>query len=208
MKKRLAIFLAVAAASCGAQKTATHDQVLHEGAFHAKQDKIIKAHLKMLVDAGRITDAEHVMDFALLGTYGWYNGVCDEGGNASPCYFGSYVFSPEAFEQAKNIFIIHGQMEGGSDFLIDVGSGAFDKSIVGHIAGSMTYCELTGGKLRHCNEGGFTGGKVIEFIDKNTVRLDKKAKWNADMYGLEIRPDDFMDMCRCTAGESVPPHPL
>jgi hypothetical protein len=174
------------------------DDTLHERAFHAKHERIIEKHKKLLIDAGRISDPEHFEATFFLGTYGWFHGICDEGSleKPEPCYFGAYTFSQEAFEQAKKIYVLHGQMEQGSDLLVDVGAGAFDKEIVGLEVPYLTYCELTGGKLRHCDSG-LKEAKVVEFIDKNTVRLNKKAEWNANMYGLTVKPDGYVDLCNC-----------
>lgn len=179
------------------------DDTLHERAFHRKHERIIEQHKQLLIQAGRVTDGNFMAE-SFLGTYGWYNGICDESSDEkpSPCSFGAYAFSQAAFEQAKKIFILRGQVEGGSDLLIDVGSGAFDASAVGYNVGPMTYCQLTGGKLHHCGWGDkdstFSGAKVVEFIDKHTVRLDKKARWDAEMNGLTVMPLDYVDMCHCT----------
>lgn len=202
----------------GPQLTFAHEPALsrkplHEKAFHEQQDHIIREHWEQLVKSGRITD-DHVMPAALIGTYGWYDGICDEvyGDNSNrvdgktACSFGAYSFLEAAFEQAKHLYIIRGQMAEGSALLVDVGAGAFDKDIVGYTVPGLTYCSLHGGKLWHCGgnlfdlgpDTSFGPSKVLKFIDKFTVQLDHKAKYDAEMYGLTITPPDYVDMCNCS----------
>lgn len=185
--------------ACGQNRNGT----LSEKQFHKEQEALIEAHKKMLVDAGRITDPDHFMASAFLGEYGWFSGTCDEycdrktGVGCGKCQFGAYVFSQAAFDQAKRIYVLRGQIAEGSDLLVDVGSGAFDKDAIGSDVGYLTYCSLHGGKLHHCDEDGLRDAKVVEFIDKNTVRLSKFAKYDAEMNGLAILPPGYVDMCAC-----------
>lgn len=199
---------------------------IHEKTFHEKQYKLIENHKKALIDAGRITDPSHFFVELYLARYGWFNGICDEDKyeKASPCSFGSYVFYQPAYEQAKKIFVIHGTIDANTDILIDdsyqkyipdknglillgstdgshssIGNGAFDNSIIGYNVQNLSYCEKYGNHLKYCEgEDNLSGAKVIEFIDKGHVRIDKIAKHDAAMYGLVIMPDDYKDMCQCT----------
>lgn len=192
MKKIALGIIMLATTACG-------QHMVREKAYHAKQDAIIETHKKILVEAGRITDPDHFPPEVYIGTYSDIKGICDDGMKPTPCTFGSYTFSEEAFAQAKRMFVLHGQIAEGSDLLIDVGQGAFDKTVVGYDVGSMSYCSLHGGKLWHCYgaDSFFQKSKVVEFIDKHTVRLDHKAKWDAEMYGLTVTPPDYVDMCNC-----------
>lgn len=189
MKHAVMIALLVVT-SCG-------QPTIHEKAFHAKQEKLIKSKAQILRDAHRLDD-DYMGDFTLLGSYGWFSGICDEDSKPSACSFGSYVFSEAAFEQAKLVWRGHMQMAENSDLLISVDGTEFDKSVVGYSVGYLTYCSLHGGKLWHCDEKGFNGAKVVEFIDKHTLRLDKKATWDAEMNHVLITPPTFVDMCNCT----------
>lgn len=189
-----------------------------------RQLKIIDAHKADLVKAGRITDPEHFSSELYLASYSWRDGLCKEG----PCSFGAYTFYQPAFEQAKKLYVIHGEILAGTDVLIDaswgecieekgggciIGSsdgytsprakGAFDAAIVGYSVGPLTYCMKYGAHYEHCDEIGSNkdyteSGKAVKFIDGGHVQLDHKAKYDAQMYGLVIAPPDYVDMCDCS----------
>lgn len=180
--------------ACGQVKKYTHPQSEEEILF-AKTSALMKSHVQLLRAAGRWPQEGEDGGgdgFTELGHYDWHSGK--SGG-----YFGAYSFSQEAFEQAMRSWKVgRAQIAEGSDILVNVGRGGFDKSAVGYSVGYMTYCSLHGGVLHHCEEPGFPGARVIEFIDSTHLRLDKKAKWDAEFYGLQVTPPDYMDMCNCT----------
>ncbi len=187
------------------------------------QLKIIEAHGKQLVALGRITDPEHFDATRFLASYGWHSS-CGDSAGTSPILcnggsFGAYSFSQAAFEQAKHIYVIHGTVDAGTDILSDVsygvmipdrngavwsgspiGKGAFDSAIVGDSVGSLTYCQGYGNHIKYCDQADLRGATVIKFIDKGHVQISKKATHDAVMYGLVIRPPDYIDMCDCTVG--------
>ncbi len=210
--------------------------VKHESAedrYIRQQLKIIDAHEKLLVAAGRITDAAHWQTEMYLATYGWHS-ACGESKGTEPVFcdsgsFGAYSFSQEAYEQAKRIYVIHGTVDAGTDILVDanygvlqpeadgsiimastdgyhspLGKGAFDPAIVGDSVGFLTYCQLYGNHDKYCDGPGLTGATVVKFIDKGHVRISKVAKHDAIMYGLVITPPDYVDMCACTVPTSAP----
>lgn len=162
------------------------------------QLKIFKQATDELVKLGH-TDPENLPDLtSLVGNYSWIKGTCDD---KQPCHFGAYTFNKSAFEQIKNMRSLHGQIAEGSDILVDVGQGVFDPSILGYRVGYMTYCSLHGGILHHCGESdsGFAESIVIEYIDKNHIRVDRKAKWDTNMHHLNILPPNFNHDCKCSS---------
>lgn len=165
-----------------------------EDILYAKTSALMKSHVELLRKAGRwpLEGEDGQPDaFSTFGRYDWHFNKSGEG------YFGAYSFYQPAFDQAARSWFFHGQMAEGSDILVNVGHGEFDKSIVGYTVGNMTYCSLHGGELHHCFGDGFAGGKVTEFIDATHIRLDHRARWDAEMYGLATTPPDYQDMCAC-----------
>jgi hypothetical protein len=189
--------------------------------YIARQSKLIQEHKQLLVKAGRVTDPDHFPAELYLANYAWHT--------HGDGMFGTYTFYQPAFEQAKKLYVIHGEMLAGTDILVDtswgecieekyggciIGSsdgyasprkpGAFDAAVVGYFVGTLTYCMKYGAHYEHCGDldgdAGFTEpAKVVEFIDGGHVRLDHKAKYDAEMYGLVIAPPDYVDMCECSA---------
>jgi hypothetical protein len=212
MKSAILFATLIAIGVCVAQ-VARHES---GEAYINRQLKIIEAHKALLVKAGRITDPSHFSAEVYLASYGWHG---DANGS-----FGAYTFYAPAFEQAKRIFVIHGEVDEGSNILVDanyghyvedergvtelssdnVGKGAFDPSIVGDTVPGLTYCESYGNHNKYCDEPGLIGAKVIKFIDRGHVMLDKTADHDAVMYGLTITPPDYVDMCGCTVPMSAP----
>lgn len=103
--------------------------------FRDGQLALINEHAKILMDEGRMPE-DFGDAFSVLGTYGWHSasdpgvstggtvpslGVLNHGRGGA---FGAYSFSPEAFEQAKRCWWIHGVMEAGSDILVPVNRNA------------------------------------------------------------------------------------
>ena len=213
----IALLLAMGCASGFAQ------QPRNETRYINQQLKIIEAHEKLLVAAGRITDAAHWQPELYLAEYGWHSSCGDSRGTA-PIFcgggaFGAYTFSEAAYQQAKRIYVIHGTVDAGTDILVDqsygvmipdrngvvwsgspIGKGAFDSAIVGDSVGSLTYCQGYGNHIKYCDQADLRGATVIKFIDKGHVQISKKATHDAVMYGLVIRPPDYIDMCDCTVG--------
>lgn len=227
--KKIAIVLLAIATSTGCQ----NKKLSPEASYIDKQFALIEAHKKFLVTAGRITDPDNFVAEMYLASYGWrlacdiasdQGSWCTEGASSGGYYTS---FSAAAFEQAKNLYVIHGVMFAGTDILIDASygecieeptggcvlnsssgyasprkPGAFDKDVVGHSVGALTYCLKYGVHYEHCDWGKadafIDSSKVVKFIDGGHVRLDHKAKYDAEMYGLILKPPDYVDMCGCT----------
>lgn len=86
--------------SCGGQPKGSSVEVTSE-TYRAAQDKIFAKKTAELVAAGRVPAGVELYQY--LGVYGEHS----TGRNG---WFGAYTFSPEAFEQAKKMWIVDGYM--------------------------------------------------------------------------------------------------
>jgi hypothetical protein len=185
VKFAIIVLLLTPLAGCQQVKQLAH-KPLSSDQYIDRQLKIIETHKKHLVDVGRVTDSEHFNAELYLATYGWHS-PCGETQFCGGGSFGAYTFSQEAFEQAKRLYVIHGEMLAGSDILTDatwgecipekgggciIGSsdgytsprakGAFDAAVVGYSVGGLTYCMKYGAHYEHCDGALFDSKSLTE----------------------------------------------
>lgn len=187
--KTLMYILLVTLTSCA--------QTPHSKKFIDKELANIKAHAKLLVASGHMTnDYVNRMDTpGILGRYAWH-------GDGSG-YFGAYSFYEPAFEQAKHGWFLHGTvLEGSDEFWPEddwdddkqQGGIVFDQSIIGYTLPQMYMAWVQDGK----HQGGEFTAKIIGIKDNgHTLLLDKRAPHHAEQWGMAIVPADWKDMCEC-----------
>lgn len=176
--------------------------------FIDAQMKIINEHAAMLGKLGHMSKS-YGLAFMVLGTYGWHG---DDNG-----YFGAYSFSEAAYQQAKKAWFGHFKVLEGSNELWSEddeeddsclhGDGCpirFDNSAIGMAVSDMAMAWFEDGKLKY---GGFSA-KIIAIKDNGKIAiLDKRAPHQAEQWGMQITPADWVDMCQCYAPAAAFPGP-
>lgn len=176
--------------------------------YYQAQEKIFEAKAKILRSHGRLP-----IDFfdaaMILGQYGGHS----SGLGSS---FGAYSFYQPAFDQADRSWWIQGMMRAGSDLLVAVNrNAAFTGGTCNGWGSGSTRedgCFSWSYKPPQSPVGYSVGfiykgpenAKVIEVVDKITLRLDKTSPSDVMQYDLSILPPDYVDLCACKMPVTTP----
>lgn len=210
MKIILCAICALTVVACSQSDAASsegHDLI--RDAFYKQQESLMEEHRAMLVKSGHMEK-----DFGdvstVMGIYDWHSGSHE--------YFGAYSFSQSAFDQARHAWfghfkILEGSRElqttdfcedshGGIDDAHGTGCIRFDQSAIGLTIPPMSMFWVD--RDDHTADAWFSGAKVVAVKDYGrTLVLDKRAPHQAEQWGMEILPDNWVDMCACYVGSQT-----